>query len=282
MHIRKLKNQQLHLTNNGFLSIFFVGTGSAFTKRNFQTNPIVIKGQNALAIDAGTRWSEALFQRNIRVTDLQHFVFTHSHADHIGGAEEIALMGRYFTHSKPHVYITPEYQNLLWNASLKGGCGYGEKHKGRMLHFEDFFNIHRPSLLQGYPHDTYEFQLGDLNVKLVRTMHVPQTSRSWKSSIWSTGLILDNRVFFTGDTRFDPDMLLAYDQKFHFEIIFHDCQFFIGGVHTGLEELKTLPADIKKRIIPVHYGDNWEKFEALIQEYGLRPLGKSGVYYDFE
>ncbi len=281
MILKTLTNGKLDLTNKGFLSIFFVGTGSAFSKRNFQTNPIIIKGNTTLAIDAGTRWSQALHQIGVKVTDLDHFVVTHSHADHIGGMEEVALMGRYFTHSKPHLYITEEYEKMFWEASLKGGCGYGERHHGRILHFDDFFQAHRPVLLEGYPRDTYEFNLGNLNVKLVRTMHFPETARSWKSSVWSTGLIFDDRVLFTGDTRFDPQLILDYDDHFHFETIFHDCQFFIAGVHAGLEQIKTLPLSIRKRIVPVHYGDNWEKFEPLVKEYGFQDLGRSMMYYEF-
>jgi len=35
-------------------------------------------------------------------------------------------------------------------------------------------------------------------------------------------------------------------------------QFFTGGVHAGIDELVKLPARIKKRVILVHYGDNWK------------------------
>ena len=35
----------LRLTNNGSLEMFFLGTGSAFVKKNFQNNVIVIKGK---------------------------------------------------------------------------------------------------------------------------------------------------------------------------------------------------------------------------------------------
>nr|HPM72015.1 hypothetical protein [Spirochaetales bacterium] len=42
------------------LSIFFIGAGSAFTKRYYQNNALVVKGDDHLLIDCGTRAPEAL------------------------------------------------------------------------------------------------------------------------------------------------------------------------------------------------------------------------------
>ena len=47
-------NNAIQLTNDGKLSFFFLGTGSAFTKVNFQNNVIVIKGKDHILIDCGT------------------------------------------------------------------------------------------------------------------------------------------------------------------------------------------------------------------------------------
>ncbi len=69
---------------------------------------------------------------------------------------------------------------------------------------------------------------------------------------------------------------------FNFEVIFHDCQFFTGGVHASLEELKELPPEIKKKMILTHYGDNWEKFEEKVKQYGFAGLNKQHVYYEFD
>ena len=43
--------KKIQLTNNGELSLFFIGTGSAFIKNNFQTNLLVVKGETHLLID---------------------------------------------------------------------------------------------------------------------------------------------------------------------------------------------------------------------------------------
>jgi hypothetical protein len=47
---------------------------------------------------------------------------------------------------------------------------------------------------------------------------------------------------------------------FPVEVIFHDCQFYTGGVHTSLDELITLPEEIRRKTYLVHYGDNFKDF----------------------
>ena len=46
MKITKTNSSKLQLTNDGSLSIYFIGTGSAFVKSLFQNNVVVVKGIN--------------------------------------------------------------------------------------------------------------------------------------------------------------------------------------------------------------------------------------------
>ena len=62
------------------------------------------------------------------------------------------------------------------------------------------------------------------------------------------GVLLDDHVLFTSDTQFDPELLEEFDSKHSLSAIFHDCQLFTGGVHTGIEELATLPAELKQKL----------------------------------
>ena len=92
---------KLELTNDGRLSLLFLGTGSAFSKENFQTNVLVVKGQDHLLIDCGTLCPYALSQKyQTPLTLIDNLVLTHPHADHIGGVEELILNGRYIKKSK--------------------------------------------------------------------------------------------------------------------------------------------------------------------------------------
>lgn len=281
MKIVQPEKGEFSLSNNGELSIVFIGIGSAFARKNFQTNLLIIKGENHLQVDSGTKCSLALTQMGLSVPSIKNIHITHSHADHIGGLEEIALMGRYVARSRPKMYITKEYQKFLWNESLRGGCGYGEKHDDKYLSFEDFFDAIYPKKLKNYPRDTYEFNVGKINIKSMRTKHILEAAESWENAGWSTGIIIDDRVMFSGDTQFDRDLIIDYDKKFNLEVIFHDVQFFTGGVHSSLDELKDLPADIKSKMYLVHVSDNWMQFDDKIEEYGFAGFVQPQVYYNF-
>ncbi len=271
----------LKLTNDGELSLFWLGVGSAFSKLHYQTNLLIIKGDDHILIDCGTKAPQALYDLGVATTDIRNFLITHSHADHIGGLEEVMLLNRYVTRQKPTIVINPTYQHLLWDLSLRGGTAYNEEKGGADLAFGDLWDIIRPEWLPSYPRETHEANVGSINLKMFRTMHIPDMTGSWQGSFWSCGVVIDNRVMFTSDTRFDPELIDSFTENFDIEYIFHDCQFFTGGVHAGLDELATLPDNVKERIILTHYGDNWKDKEADIAKMGFYGLAKQWHHYTF-
>lgn len=282
MKIQRTRARPIPLTNDGALALFPVGCGTAFSKTLYQNNLLIVKGDTHVMVDCGTRTPQALAELGHPVTDITTWLITHSHADHVGGLEEVILMGRYVKRRKPSVIITPAYQKVLWEESLKGGCGYNERHDGKPLTFTDYWNVIRPKRLSDLPRDAREVQLGALNLKLVRTRHFPEQARGWKDAAYSVGLIIDDRVLFTGDTQFDPDLVTTLDEIFHFETIFHDVQFFTGGVHPGFDEVATLPDSIKRRTLLMHYPDSWKRKLNAASKAGFLGFAHQQVFYRFD
>jgi mRNA degradation ribonuclease J1/J2 len=279
--IWKRTQKPLSLASPGNLRLFFVGVGSAFSRKHNQTNLLVLKGKDHLLIDCGTKCPQALDALGLPVSAVQHLLITHSHADHIGGLEEFALVGRYFAKKRPTMIITEEYKNILWEMSLKGGIAFGELVSGRPLEFEDVFEPMTPVPHPALGREAWRASAGSIELTLFRTKHMPDSAASWRDSFFSLGVVIDGRVLFTSDTRYDPEVVLECDARFSPEAIFHDCQFFTGGVHASLEELKQLPAAIKKKTYLTHYGDDWSRFRDKVREYGFAGLARQDAFYDF-
>ena len=279
MKITDFKDK-IQLENDGSLQFFFIGTGSAFNKVDFQNNVLVIKGKDHLLIDCGNICPYALATYNTPIATIKNILPTHSHADHIGGLEEMALAGRYIAKMRPKMVITDEYKEILWNESLKGGCSYGEQSaQGKYMTFEDYFDQIKPQKIDGTPRPMYSADIGSINVKIFRTNHIPSNEMGWENCFYSVGVLVDNRILFTGDTKFDKDLITWLENDYKIETIFHDCQFYPGGVHAYYEEIATLPESTKKKILLCHYGENYNQYNP--EEKGFAGFVKRGVYYNF-
>jgi len=257
------------IQNDGELDIIFLGVGSAFAKEHFQTSILIVKGKTHVLVDFGMDGPRALAKVGLGMQDIVNFLPTHSHSDHVGGVESLALFNRYVAQrfmNKPKLncIITPEYQRILWDYTLRGGLEWNEEQADgrRRLSFGDFFKITTPRWKTSMPREIHEVGVGDLKLELFRTNHIPEQAPNWEASFVSYGLFIDDRVFFSSDSQFDPELVRYYDQQCghrHVEHFFHDVQFFPGAVHAPLADLKTLPADIKKNMTLMHYSDDWGK-----------------------
>jgi len=242
--------------------ITFAGVGSAFAHEHHQTNFLITKGDAHILVDFGMTGPAALRDvLGMEPTDIGVILPTHSHADHVGGIECLALMNRYvgqrfMGRPKLKIVVTEEYQRILWDCTLRGGLEYNEEDdKDRKLNFADFFDVIRPRWKSHQPRETFEVDYRGIHIELFRTKHVPEQATSWEASFVSFGLLIDDRIFVSGDTRFDPDLIDLYAERS--EIMFHDVQFFPGAVHAPLDDLKTLPKSVTRKMYLIHYADDY-------------------------
>lgn len=268
-------NTALELTNNGRLSVLFIGTGSAFSKRYFQTNVLVVKGEDHLLIDCGTLCPYALEKKyGLELKQIDNVLLTHPHADHIGGVEELALVDRYVKKQKANLVITDEFKELLWNESLKGGLKVNEEGP---LTLDDYFNQIKPEQILTEPFEMYEANVGSINVKLFRTKHV--TCNDPEVFQISYGLMIDDRVLYPCDTQYNPEQINYLVHNFPVKVIFHDCDIsgYSEGVHASYAQLKTLPDEIRAMTYLCHYNGRAEEINP--QDDGFKKFARPGVWY---
>ena len=258
--------QPLTLRTDDKLRVIFIGTGSAFTKRRRQANMLIIQGDYHLLVDCGTQGPLALNDIGLTVTDVTTYLPTHSHADHIGGFEEIALVNRYIATKpvKPKLIILRDYQDLLWSKSLAGGSEFCEAEQGQPLQITNFFEILRPTTTEISGRKFWRYRHGPIDLLLMRTRHFPDSALSVDESQWCSGVMINNRVWISGDTMFDRDYPLRFSEEA--EVMFHDCQTFVGGIHASYSELMTLPDEVRAKMYLYHYNDNWDQPDTWVKD----------------
>lgn len=268
------------------LTFTFLGTGSAFAKRNFQSN-LLIEAWHAsthqhsapddlLLVDFGTLAPLALHRLKdrpgfayldrdgaINYPALRRIFITHLHADHVGGLEELATMNMHVFKSpetgkgvRPELISSPQVLHDLWEHSLSAGLGTPG---GRGVGLEDYFAVSPIDPLgdEQTPHFTL---LERYDVRAIPTDHI----RVSEAYDWpSFGLLFTDRqtrqsVYFSGDTRFDRERALSIMERCKF--CFHEVQLLDDPdpVHALLSELRTLPEDVRRKTSLYHYGDNWD------------------------
>jgi ribonuclease BN (tRNA processing enzyme) len=265
MRIIGLNGEKLSLRNEGELELFFIGVGSAFATKHFQTNFLIIKGDHHIMVDFGMTGPLALTKTaGLGIQDLEVHLPTHSHADHIGGYELLGLNNRYvgipfMKRPKLKLICTEMYGEILWDRSLRGGMEWNEEERDtrRRLCLTDFFDIIRPVWFAQQPREKWTVYHGPIKIELFRTMHVPDSAPNWHASFFSLGMFIDDRVFVSVDTRYDPDLIADYADRS--EVMFHDVQFHKGGVHAELDQLREQPSEVKSKMRLMHYPDSFDQ-----------------------
>jgi ribonuclease BN (tRNA processing enzyme) len=252
-------------TTKPSMSLVFLGTGSAFSLEYFQSNAVLEIGSKKLLIDAGGDVRRSLKASGIGLTDLDAVYVTHLHSDHWGGAEFLAYAS-YFnpafvengTRRRLKLFTHPRVQGGLFN-SLKDSTVL----QAKTAVLEDFFDLQACG-------ESFEWQ--GVKFTLVKTTHVlddgepmPCFGLTWQTPDGQT-------VWFSADALLDAQQPL-FDAA---DVVFHDCETgFRTGVHAHYTELKSLPAEVKKKITLYHYNDGSKE---ACTEAGFAGWAQQGVW----
>lgn len=271
------------------MKLIFVGCGSAFTTEEyFQSNAIVQAASGKrLLIDCGSDIRFALGKLGLDARNIDAAYISHLHADHIGGMEYLAFV-RYFTkkpgESRPLLFCVPELMKELWEHSLCGGL---ESLEEKVMNITDYFECHPVPINSGFfweglsftPVQTVHIMSGFkithsyglmiqqcanminrppsvraeiIPIGVIRRFEDQSEGKGLEASE-STFVVSGPRIFFTTDTQFCPNQITKFYQSA--SLIFHDTETapYYSKVHAHYDDLKTLPADVKKKMWLYHY-----------------------------
>jgi len=233
--------------------ITFLGTGNASVppvrlpgggiECAWQSNLLLETARGSkMLLDCGTDIRFSMAEAGLRAFDLDAVYISHIHADHIGGMESLAF-STYAAQKRLILYVVAENLEPL-RASLMPGLSL---HRGKIMQLEDYFEI--VTLESG---DQTLFQRSELYITPVRALHVPGKTPKWSHGLSITSVLTNGEVFWTSDSVMMPEW---NDQWYYTaDIILQDCQ--IGppsSAHAHLDELRTLPDTIKRKMVLYHH-----------------------------
>jgi ribonuclease BN (tRNA processing enzyme) len=257
------------------LKIKFLGTGSAFTLKNFQTNALVtLDNGYRLLVDCGSYAPLACDRAGLTYLDIDGVYVSHLHADHIGGLEWLAFANHFDPRrkTKPDLWISRGLVDDLWSRSLSGGLASLQNETNTL---ESYFNVRVVEKNEG-------FTIGGVFFNLI---HVRSGFNIEPSFGLMVGTMQGTRVFLTTDSQHCPNDILDFYKSAN--AIFHDCECtpFRSGVHAHFDELATLPEDIRAKIQLVHYQDvvlaDWDAWEVKAKAAGFVGFVRAGVEQEF-
>lgn len=238
------------------MKIKFFGTGAAFTLKNYQTNLGIQIDGKWLLLDAGGDIRFSLKEAGLSYKDIDALYLSHLHADHAGGLEYLGFC-TFFDPSCSKIALcgNGELLRRAWGDTLKGGM---ESVQGRMLTLDDFFIVNGIR-----PNDFFKWK--GITFRPVQSVHI----MNGYSLAPCYGLMIEQnekKLFWTADCQFCPNQIMDFYKQA--DMIIQDCETapFKSGVHAHFSELCTLPADIKKKMILVHYQDNVFDDDGIVKQ----------------
>ena len=292
-HVKVTQFSAVSLQNDGSqLEVYAIGHGAA--QADTHTSFIAVIGKESLLIDCGYNVPASFTRFGINPASISNFFITHAHGDHVGGLDRPLIDNRYFRSNVPGakatLWASRSWAQDLWNDSLSGDLSSHDSSKTlkdeggdnfRVLPSNRWYDILLPVKASSFAgRDVYQFEKGGFKIEAFRTMHTPATASSWQESAWSTGVLINDLIWISGDTRFDAGLIKSYAPRC--KVMIHDASPFPKDpVHAPFDSLVTLPADAKSKMFLTHLpsGFDGEDTQKMVRAKGFWGLALTGTKF---
>ncbi len=228
---------------------------------------------------------------DLSVDNIEHLLLTHLHGDHCGGTEAYLYLRRFVVGRKPTLYGAKEVLDELWPTRLFGGmtqlitsvrrwdeAALRERARtleasgrppfdaiaddaARLADLSGMAGLAGMAGMTGMGGPIKHLQLGDYTERCdlapvatqIGPLRVERRFTRHHIPTTAVRIFLPGRsrpsLGYSADTAFDPDLI---DWLAEADVVVHETNL---GVHTPLECLLLLPAELKARMRLIHFPD---------------------------
>jgi len=232
--------------------VLVLGVGDTFSEVHNPTALVLCCEGHHLAVDCPDMYRKVLKDfressgRDLQLSDIDDFLITHVHGDHINGLEGVAFFNRFALQNRTRVHTIPELASVLWRERLQQSMGAIWNGEARTsMQAQDYFDLQQ--LDWGAEHAVGPFRI---QIRLTKH-HVPTAALLVSAGGRTLG--------YSADTAFDESLI---DFLAPADLIIHETN--LGVAHTPLGELEALPEDLRQKLRLIHYPDGLDVSAASI------------------
>ena len=228
------------------MKIHCIGTGSAFSLKNYHTNFLIEESGKFLLIDCGSDIRFSLRDVGKSYKDIDSIYASHLHGDHFSGLEYMGFAS-HFDSSKDKIslYGNGDILQNGWTKTLSGGM---ESLQMSIANLDTYFDV-KPIMAN------HSFEWQGIKCTPIQTVHI----MNGFVTIPSFGLMLELscglKIYFTTDTQYAPAQMKDFISMS--DLIFVDCECtsYKSGVHSHFSEWATFESSLKAKMLLCHYQD---------------------------
>lgn len=230
------------------MELKFVGIGSAFNTKLFNTSSYLKKENNLFLIDCGGTVFRRLQELNlIQGVKKTYIIITHTHPDHVGSLGDLIFYCNYILKHKPMI-ISPNKEGV---EKVLNSFGVASN----LYEFENSETV--------YLKDN---EFGEINIEFIKVTH--------SKSMLTYGFIMNSggeNIYYSADCNSINDYVFNKFQAGQISKIYQDtCGVdYPGNGHMSLIKLKErIPQDIRGKVYCMHLDENIS--EEQIKDAGFK------------